>query len=431
MLRTLLTAGLGLALVSSLLCQQLPEGLQSQTTALPPSSGQAVSTSAGLVFFDGNDLQLAQPPQSLLHFPTFRFGSFTLDVGNGRVLFGESSSHELWLVPLTGPAPAAPLTTMAWNYDASLLSPQRAVVSARLGGFSAPDNQLFAVDLATGQQQVFASIPGASGPVEVAQNGDLYYATGSASFPTPPASAVVMRFRSPVIAAALQQQAVLTLAQAEIVVSGLDSAADLAFDDDGDLHFTDWFNARIGEVNDADGPSPQLGAGVASYGTAALSPASLQFLPGVGVGVFEPFQMPRGQLLVLETDYFSQSQLRTLRAQPAQLAVTVANPIPTGNFVVVALNGPSLGIGVLAIDGQTATGLVPLAVPGFEQPLLWSPALLSPVLALVAFDAAGNCSLQLQNPGFAPMLAGTVQVATVSVSGVLGATPPASLLLTQ
>ncbi len=435
MLRALSTAGFVLAIsVSVLPSQQLQEGLQTQTTMLPPGSGQLLATPTGLVYFDGQDLQFAapaQPAQSRLHFPGFRFGSFTIDAGNGHVLFGESSQHELWLVSLAGPLPTAPLTTVMWNYDAALLSPQRAVVSARLGGFAAPDNELIAVDLVTGQQQVFASIPGASGPVEVAANGDLYYATGSPSFPTPPGTARIVRFRAAVVANALQQQSVLTLAQAEAVAAGLDSVADLAFDDDGDLHFTDWFNTRIGEVDDADGPAARVGAGVANYSASFLSPASLQFVRTTGMGVFEPFQPQGGGLLVLETDYFSQSQMRTVRSSEAQLVATAPNPIQTGAFALIVVNGPSNGIGVVAIAGSTTPGIVPIAMPGFEQPLLWSPALLSPLLALLPLDAMGNGSLQIQNPGFAPILAATAQAAMVSATGVLGATPPIALLLTQ
>jgi hypothetical protein len=345
------------------------------------------------------------------------------------VLFGESSNQTLWRLPLSGSGSPVALGTLAWNYDAALLTPQTAVVSARLGGFAAPDNELIAVDLATGNQQVFAQVPGASGPVAVAANGDLYYATGSASFPTPPGTAHIVRFRAAVVANALQQNLVLGPAQAELVWSGLDSVADLAFDDDGDLHFTDWFNARLGEVNDVDSATPSLGAGIASYGSGPLGAASLQFVPANSGGVFEPFQPLGGEMLVLETDYFATSQLRTVRSVQPTVVTTAPGPVAPGPFAFVAQQGPRNGIALLAIAGATAPGTVPLAVPGFEQPLWWSPALFAPILVVLPFDANGDGTVQLTNPGFAPALPATAQIATISLVGVLGATDPLPLLL--
>mgnify|MGYP000666357410 CR=1 FL=1 len=48
------------------------------------------------------------------------------------------------------------------------------------------DNEVIAVDLQSGQTDVIARIPGASGPLLVEPTGDLLYATASAAFPAPP-----------------------------------------------------------------------------------------------------------------------------------------------------------------------------------------------------------------------------------------------------
>ena len=161
-----------------------------------------------------------------------------------------------------------------------------------------------------------------------------------------------------------------------------------------------------------------------------MFPTTLQFVPGNGGGVFEPFQQPNGSLLVHETDYTAISRVRRLRAAPADLSANGGSPIPAGAFVLTTVNGPSLGLGIVAFAFDATPGTFTLQVPGFEQPLLWSHALVSaPMLATIPFDASGAAALALFNPGLTPANAATAQVAFVSAVGVLGATAPIGLLL--
>ena len=426
----------GLALSASLPGQQTAEGWQSSLQNLPAGSGYVLQTAAGLVAFDGLSLSLSNPgqaAQTLLQFANPQFGSFTVAAGPQAVLFGESSGHGLWLVPLAGTAPSAPLATVLFNYDAVLLSPQRALVSAKTGGFGTPDNDLVVVDLGTGQTQPVASLPGASGPLAVAANGDVYYATASLAFPPPPGATSVLRLRRSVLDAAIATQTVLGFADAELVFGGLAAAGDLAFDDDGDLWFTDWWHGTVRELNDVAGPAPTLAPLALDYSSAGVSSSTLQFVAGTAGGfVLEPFQPLGGSLLVHETDFGSTSRLRTVRSAPAALTSTVANPIPSGPFALVASGGPSQGIGVLAFATQAVAGTAPLLLPGFEAPLWWNQALLAgPVLAIVLFDGSGQASLAIQNPGFQPPLLATAQMAFVSQAGLLGATPALPLTIWQ
>jgi hypothetical protein len=425
----------GLVLGASLPSQQTAEGWQSSLQNLPAGSGNVLQTAAGLVAFDGLSLSLSNPgqaAQTLLQFAGPQFGSFTLAAGPQAVLFGESSGHGLWLVPLAGTAPSAPLATVLFNYDAVLLSPQRALVSAKTGGFSTPDNDLVVVDLGTGQTQQVASLPGASGPLAVAANGDVYYATASLAFPPPPGATSVLRLRRPVLDAAIANQTVLGAADAELVFAGLAAAGDLAFDDDGDLWFTDWWHGTVRELNDVAGPAPTLSPVALDYGSAGVSSSTLQFVAAAAAAVFEPFQPLGGSLLVHETDFGSTSRLRTVRSAPATLTSTVANPIPSGPFALVASGGPGQGIGVLAFATQAAAGTAPLLLPGFEAPLWWDQALLAgPVLVVVVFDGSGQAALPIQNPGFQPPLLATAQMAFVTPAGLLGATPALPLTIGQ
>jgi hypothetical protein len=427
-----LLATLLAALATPLVAQQPAEGYAANVSPLAAGTGPVALTTSGLVTFDGFALVLqapGQPPATLLQFPSYTFGSFTLVIDNGHLLFGESSTGGLWLVPLQGGASPAPLAQAAFNYDATLLTANLVLVSAKTSGFGTPDNDLLVLDLGTGGLQQIASLPGASGAVTVAPNGDIYYATSSLAFPAPAGSTTVLRFRRPVFDTAWLNQTVLGLAQAEVVWSGLDAASDLAFDDDGDLLFVDWWNARIGELNDVD-TNPSLGTGVLAYGAAPATAASLQYVPTPGVAAFEPFQPPQGTLWVHETDFGSQSLLRAVRSSQPVLTSNVAAPIPSGSFTLTVAGGPALGIGLLAFATTAAAGSVSLAVPGFEAPLGLSPALLGPVAIVpLGFDASGAAALTIQNPGFAPALAATAQVVVISPSNALGATAPLAVTI--
>jgi len=414
--------------------QQIPEGWVSGVYPLAAQVSLVLETPSGMVTFDGSTVVLTptgQPGTVLLQLPSFVYGSFLVQAGPGHVLFGHTGSLDaIWYLPLQGSPPTQPLAFVTLNYDAVLLTPTSALVSARTGGWGAADNDLLVLDLLTGNTQLVVRVPGASGPLAIAPNGDVYYATGYAGIPMPPGTTTVLRFRRLQLDLALQTPRVLGLAHAETVVSGLDSAGDLAFDDDGDLLFVDWFNSRIGEISDAVGSSPWLAAPLADYALAAVFPTTVQFVPGNGGGVFEPFQPANGSLLVHETDYTAISRARRLRAAPADLSATGGSPIPSGPFVLTTVNGPNLGLGIVAFAFDATPGTFTLQIPGFEQPLAWSHALVAtPMLATIAFDASGAAALALVNPGFAPANAVTAQVAFVSAAGVLGATAPINLLL--
>jgi hypothetical protein len=406
--------------------QQLPEGLQSTVQTLPASAGNVLELPQGRVAFDGQDLTLTpagQPPQVLLHLAAPVFGSFTIAVGGNAVLFGENSTDGIWLVPLQGPPPTAPIASLLFNYDAALLSPQRALVSGPGGSVATGENELVVIDLTNGQSQLLARLPGASGPVAVAANGDVYYATAGLAFPPPPGACSVVRLRANVVAHALQTATVLGPADTELVFAGLDVAADLVLDDDGDLLFVDWLNNQVGELNDATGPAPTLAPPLLTFGAGAGAVA-LQFVPATTGGVFEPFQPVGGELLVHESDFFAVNRLRSLRAAPAVLTASAASPIPSGACALSVAGGPANGLGVLALALQQVPGTLSLVVPGFEAPLAWSLALTAPVTVVVPIDAAGAMSFAFTNPGFAPALPATAQVLFLTAAGGVGATAP-------
>lgn len=419
----------------SLPAQQVADGWSATVTTLPAAASCVLTTAAGIVYFDGTALQLlapGQPPQPLLQLGGFAFGSFTVEAGPGRVLFGDSSSGDLWLVPLNGPPPAQPIARLPLNYDAVLLAPDRALVSARTGGFSATVNDLVLVELDTNRRRVLARLPGASGPLAVDAAGDVYYATASAAFPAPPGATSILRLPRATIDAAIVAHVVLGSGHLQIVAQGLDAAGDLAFDDDGDLLFTDYVNRVVGELNDATGAAAYPGPPLLDYAGAAVGGSSLQFTAAAAPAaqVFEPFQPPGPSLLVFETDFLTIAQLRTVAARQPMLSSSGPTPLPGGAFTLTATGGPRNGIGLLALAPMSAGGPIALAIPGFEAPLWWDTALLAGAAVVgIAFDGSGHAVVTAANPGFQPAIAATAQAATIGTSGTLGATQPLSLQL--
>lgn len=413
---------------TTLSAQNLTEGFAETTTPLPGGTGNVLTTATGTIYFDGFDLVHAvngATPQSLLTYASYTFGSFTTPIGATKVLFGESSNGGIWSVPLNG-QPALQIALVPFNYDAVMLDDDRALVSAKTGGFAAPDNDVMFVDLLTGQTQLLAQFPGASGPLAVDDAGNVYYATSPSVFPAPAGTVTVVRLTSATIDNAIATGQILTMANAQVVIAGLDAAGDLAFDDDGDLFFVDWFSNKIGEINDANGNAATLAPTFLDYNGSGLNGSVLQFLPAPpGAQVFEPFQPVGGTLRIHETDYVSVSQLRSVTAQRPELTSSVANPIAAGAFDLTTSNGPENGIGLLLFTVAASGGPITAAVPGFEQPLHVDGAFAgSPVIVPLSFDAMGQSILPLNNPGFTPALNAIAQTVCFSTTGGLGTSAP-------
>jgi hypothetical protein len=426
-----------LCLAPCLGAQSVPEGYQNKLITLPKEAGNVLVTAAGVIYFTGKDLvrDNGKTKTTLLSFQSSTFGSFTRAVGNTHVLFGESSGGGIYLVPLIGGSPRK-LATVNFNYDAALYPRGWAIVSAKTGGFSAKNNELVAVDLATGQTDVVAEVPGASGPVTVDAAGNLYDSTAPSAFPAPKGTVQLLRFDARVVTQQGLGRGKLDTSHGKVLLGGLDAAGSLCLDSDDDLILTDWMNNTLVEVNDANGSSPTATV-LLSYGGAKVSPSGLQFLGGQGSlfsrPEFEPFQPASGGTLVVhETTFNTTSQLRALSGRRPKTALSTANPKPFSKFEVQVTGGPSLGSGFMALTLPLTQSIeVSFGVIGYEQHVLWSAPLLLPmVVAPVRFDSRGQAALPLFNPGLVSPL--TILAQTYLTDGqnrVAGSSSPLSFLL--
>src|SRR5262245_7150786 len=189
----------------------------------PGGSSLAATTTLSngdVVVFDGTSVSQFASDGTLLHelgaLSTFSFPSFVLaDLDEQQVFFGESSTGGIYRLFL-GVASAPDLVAfLPLNYDAAQASGDALYVSAATCGFGC-GNEIWRVDLATGQTSLVARLPGASGPLAFDSAHDLYYGTASAQFPPPPKPSAVYRWSAAQLAGGL----VLGLDDAQFVGGG-------------------------------------------------------------------------------------------------------------------------------------------------------------------------------------------------------------------
>ena len=170
--------------------------------------------------------------RELTFFQQFLFPSFVrIDPTESYALVGESSNGHIMQVSLSATSAPEPLAILPLNYDAVFESSSHALVSAATCGFGC-GNEIWRVDLFSGATSLVAEVPGASGPLVLDPDGNLYYGTSPSEFPPPPRPSRVIRWT----AAELQQPSVLTLQDADVVGVGFLGAARMAIDPlNGDL----------------------------------------------------------------------------------------------------------------------------------------------------------------------------------------------------
>jgi hypothetical protein len=428
----LILSAFSLSLPFALTAQTLPEGYKASVVPLPKDAGNVLVSAAGVIYFTGKDLirDDGKTRTSLLSFQTPVFGSFTKNVDDQHVLFGESSNGDIYLVPTAG-GPAKKLATLNLNYDAAIYPGGWAIVSAKTGGFSARNNDLVAVHLATGQTDPIAEIPGASGPVTVDRAGNLYYASASSAFPAPRGSVQVLRFDAEVVAHKGLGSGKLDATHARVLIGGLDAAGSMILDSDDDVILTDWMNNTVVEVNDANGGQPTATV-LLNYAKATVSASGLQFLGGQGDILsrpqFEPFQPQAGGTLAIhETAFNTTSQLQVMSGRRPRTALSTTDPKPFSQFSIQVTGGPALGSGLMALTVPLAHGMeLTLGVHGHEQGVLWSAPLLLPMVVVpVGFDQQGRAALPMFNPGFvSPLPILTQTYLTDRTNRVAGSSTP-------
>ena len=357
-----------------------------------PVAGAAYVTlsSGDRVVFDGQNVDLYDAAggfvANLASLPSFVFpGCLAVNPAETVVLVGESSNGDVYRVNLAGGGLTL-LANLPFNYDAVFLDNTRAVVSAAPCGFGC-GTDLVRVSVTNGVTQQLAALPGASGPVALAPNGDLVYATVSGSFPPPPGSTDIVKWT----AAQVASGQLLSLADATTLVTGLDGAASLAVDPiRGDVVIAESVFGATSWIK----LFRQSGALVSTVVTSSQFLGNVELLAGAGPGHFYPYQPSDGVYLSYHSD-----EIRTVRPQRPQATFQQAGSVGT-----VTVTGAHPDGAVLMLFGpQPLWSPTESSYSPFGLPFLFHSGLpLSAVrrtIFLVPTDSAGVATWSYFDPG--------------------------------
>jgi hypothetical protein len=336
---------------------------------------------------------------TLASFPSFTFPSFLiLDPSESFALIGESTNGTIQRVDLAG-AGAALECVLVLNYDAAFQDATHVLVSAATCGFGC-GNELWSLDLPTHATALEAQLAGASGPLAFEPDGDLVYATVSATFPPPSGATSILRFS----AAQLAAGAILSENDAAVVASGFDGASDLVADPlTSTLYVAEnGFGTGINRVRRVGGSAAT--SPILVEGEAFRWISGLEFVAGDGVAAFAAFQPEQGGLLRYATTDFATTWERfALAPRRPTLAINGPGTQGSGLFDVDLVHGASAGLAYLFYGPSS---LVPAAeysihLAALEGPLLLGldPATLGWSVSPIALDPQGFGTATFTNPG--------------------------------
>lgn len=393
--------GLALLLGAAPALADTPASGYALATQSSPSPFAATCTLPGgdIVTFDGLSVDRWTPAGqfvgNLATLPGFTFSSFVISTPDGSaVVFGENSNGGIFLAQADGSG-YTPLVSLTFNFDADWLPSGDLIVSAATGGFGA-DNDLVRVTLNPPSATFIGLVVGPSGPVAVAANGDLYYATQSPQFPPPSGKTDVLRWDAAQVLAGG-----LTNANATIVGAGFDGGSSLAIDPvGGELYLADTFFSvtqpaySLRRVGSGPVDSPIVVDAIAGFF------GNLEFVDGgASPGSFAAYQPGDG----VHLKYNVGGDQVTVRPQRPVLAIsgagttgvgivtfTVTGGVPDGIMLATACPSAFVQAGDSAISLPTFLWVTPFTL---SQTRRASPS--TPVF----LDANGTGTFQIFNSG--------------------------------
>jgi hypothetical protein len=298
-------------------------------------------------------------------------------------ILGESTHGDVFLVDLTTGNPTL-LATIPYNYDVLYESSTSVLVSAASTSTGFPfSNNIERLSLATGTHTIIAS----------SAAGDLYYATQSNTFPTPPGFVSIIRWTSAQIT---NGPFPLVEARASVFASGFDAAGSMTFDPVfGNLFVSVSLYAGTSSIVEID----RTGAIVGVVATAPVTTGKIEIVDVPGSGACAAFQPDGRALKYRATDFFSGPISRIETLSPRRpLLTSVQNPDDT---MTCTLTG-----GYPNASGYVLSGNVSQYNPvesGYDlvKQLFWTGMPINGIRRAgitFATDASGNGSFTFSNP---------------------------------
>jgi hypothetical protein len=317
---TLLGASL-LAGTASAQVTTLADGYQSGPSAAlsdlcSDGPSYASFSDGSYIVFDGMDIEHRGASGSLIarfaSFPLYRFPSFvTLNGDETKAYIGESSNGDIYEVDLLSGA-LLPLANLTFNFDMAIDEAQGiGYVSAGTFGFGS--NSIHKIDLTTFAESEIARVAGFSGPIAVAEGGDVLLGVLPNVFPFPADATNIYRFA----AADLAGSTLLTEANGSVEVPALDGTSSMVFNERTEQLFFMETNAGASGTNSliwqkAPGQAPVQVAETAGFA------GGLEFQDSDIGTEFGAYQPNYTALTFIESDCFGsgsfiRSEIRGLR----------------------------------------------------------------------------------------------------------------------
>jgi sugar lactone lactonase YvrE len=412
----------------------VPPGHQSRVTYVEPASafdlhGFAVDPRSEAIYVASRDRVIRRDRhggETLVH----QLGQgdatlmFAAPAGTGTLVFQSLKTDTLFILDFaTGDLRSLPGLKNSYDVVATQ-SGQLLVVANPDWPRSGANSGVYAIDLVTARHREVIRLTGPSGPLLLTSTGDLIYAVQSATFPTPRGAIWLSRFTAAQVQAALAATTPLPLSAGQVVLSGLDGAADLAYDDRGRLWITD--PQRGGIVRTRPGGwTLETAAFVAASRLATLG---LQFVDG-GPATMDAFQPAAGGTMFVSTSDWSSAEVRRIEAQRPGLLAT-QNPVPPGRFRLTVDAAPAHGAVLLGFSALPLVASRPVFEVGGLAAFFALDFLVPPLLLGSTTDAAGVAAFDLNNPGGAALtfhLQALITTPTAPAATPFGTTDPLTL----
>jgi hypothetical protein len=398
---TVLAASTALALLTSVARADTPTAGFSLAPQANPAFASAVCKLPGgdIVTFDGSSVDRWTAAGSfvgnLATLPSFAFPSFLIPRPDGlEVYFGESSNHNVYRAATNGTGSSV-IVNLLMNYAADVAPNGDLIISAQPFG-SGPDTDIMRVTLSpTITATSIGVIPGASGPVAMAPNGDLYYATASLTFPAPPGSTDVLKWTAAQVALGG-----LTDLNATVFGADFDGGGAMDFDPKSGRVFLAETNFGLGVnkivrvlTNKANSPV---------IVNASNSISAVQVIETGGPATFQAYQPSNGSnLFYSTTDFFSFSDVVTVKPKRPTLTASGAGTTGQGPVTMTVTGGVPNGtmfffFGPQSSYAPTETGYTLgsfLLFTGFV------PSQVLRIQFLLPTDANGTGTFTFWNPG--------------------------------
>jgi len=259
-------------------------------------------------------------------------------------------------------------------FDLAFIDDSHCFLSANAAGGTT--NKIWHLDIEKGDLTEVISIEGTySGPVDLDEEGNLYYVRGKGNFPVKPGDFTLLRFPKASLEDAIKKGEPLAESDAEVIASALDGGYDVAWHSSGTLLVSDANNGKVyavrqgGVVSHFVSLTDQLQGGftvISLYETEQSSNAemALGYLPLLGSGEPDVYRItslrPQLRIMVNAT---------TLSADDGFILTVFMRPTTVSFDAYIVIAGPG-GTAYSALPGNR---LVPgveayaSAVPGLAQ----------------------------------------------------------------